>query len=78
MVNFLLQDIPKSVNDGLWITGQVEEFNTRSTNTQIHKYTNTQLHKYTNIQPEWTTGVAQYSWKQSIIDNTVLKLNLSP
>merc|ERR1712156_475126 len=25
------QDIPKSVNDGLWITGQTEEFNTRGT-----------------------------------------------
>ena len=30
--NFLLQDIPESVNDGLWITGQTEEFNTRGTN----------------------------------------------
>ena len=50
MINFLLQDIPESVNDGLWITGQTEEFNTRGTNTEIQKYTNSQIHKYTNTQ----------------------------
>ena len=27
----LYQDIPESVNDGLWITGQTEGFNTRGT-----------------------------------------------
>ena len=25
------QDIPEGVNDGLWITGQTEKFNTRGT-----------------------------------------------
>ena len=49
MINFLLQDIPESVNDGLWITGQTEEFNTRGTNTEIQKYTNSQIHKYKHI-----------------------------
>ena len=27
----LSQDIPEGVNDGLWITGQTEKFNTRGT-----------------------------------------------
>ena len=80
MINFLLQDIPESVNDGLWITGLTEEFSTRGTNTEIQKYSNSEKHKHKYINSN--TQVKQRSStrgaRRANEASTVFTLSLSP